>query len=347
MAIIAPIPRAERRQMHRAIRKTNDRGFARRLTAMLMLHEGHTIRYVHQVLGAARSSIDRWINWYTDGGMEGLMSQPTGRPATLPMQQILVIAGLLIELSPQDLGYLRCRWSTELLAIEISRLFGISIAASTLRSWLPKADLVWRRAAPTLHIKDPHRDEKVKKINAALESCSREHPVFYEDEVDIDLNPKIGADWVPKGKQKRVATPGQNQKHYLAGALHAKTGKVLYVSGTRKNSALFIAMLKKLKRHYRGAKTITLVVDNYVIHKSRQTQAWIRRNPKFKLLFQPVYSPWINVIERLWNALHDTVTRNHQCRYMWQLLEHVRQFMAAASPFPGNGHGVAQLKSAI
>ncbi|EYE32004.1 hypothetical protein AC70_4189 [Escherichia coli 2-210-07_S4_C1] len=28
----------------------------------------------------------------------------------------------------------------------------------------------------------------------ALDECSTEHPVFYEDEVDIHLNPKIGAD---------------------------------------------------------------------------------------------------------------------------------------------------------
>ncbi|PXW44594.1 hypothetical protein DFO54_10850 [Erwinia sp. AG740] len=25
------------------------------------------------------------------------------------------------------------------------------------------------------------------------------NPVFYQDEVDIDLNPKIGTDWMPKG----------------------------------------------------------------------------------------------------------------------------------------------------
>ena len=54
-------------------------------------------------------------------------------------------------------------------------------------------------------------------INQAVEECSIEHPVFYEDEVDIDLNPKIGADWMPKGQQKRFITPGCNCKHYLAG----------------------------------------------------------------------------------------------------------------------------------
>lgn len=66
-------------------------------------------------------------------------------------------------------------------------------------------------------------------INEALARCSIDYPVFYEDEVDIHLNPKLGADWMLRGKQKKVVTPGQNRKHYIAGALHAVTGNVTYV----------------------------------------------------------------------------------------------------------------------
>ncbi len=32
-------------------------------------------------------------------------------------------------------------------------------------------------------------------INKVLSECSDKHPVLYEDELDIDLNPKNGADW--------------------------------------------------------------------------------------------------------------------------------------------------------
>lgn len=56
--------------------------------------------------------------------------------------------------------------------------------------------------------------------------------MVYEDEVDIHLNPKIGADWQLRGQQKRVVTPGQNEKYYLTGALHSSTGKVSYVGGS-------------------------------------------------------------------------------------------------------------------
>ncbi len=181
------------------------------------------------------------------------------------------------------------------------------------------------------------------KIEDALANCDPANPVFYEDEVDIDLNPKLGADWMFRAQQKRVVTPGQNVKHYLAGALHSGTGRVLYVSGIKKNSSLFIAMLEKLRHHYRRAETITLILDNYIIHKSKQTEQWLKKNPKFRLLFQPVYSPWVNHIERLWHKLHETITRNHQCRGMANLLARVKHFMDNVTPFPGNGYGTAKM----
>ncbi|WP_112341518.1 Rpn family recombination-promoting nuclease/putative transposase [Shigella sonnei] len=111
-----------------------------------------------------------------------------------------------------------------------------------------------------------------------------------------------------------------------------------------------IAILELLQKHIRQrdlmlllAKTITLIVDNYIIHKSRETQSWLKENPKFRVIYQPVYSPWVNHVERLWQALHDTITRNHQCSSMWQLLKKVRHFMETVSPFPGGKHGLAKV----
>ncbi len=70
MPIIAPIPRDERRLMQKAIHKTRDKNYARRLTAMLMLHRGERVSHVARTLCCARSSIGRWINWFTLSGAE-------------------------------------------------------------------------------------------------------------------------------------------------------------------------------------------------------------------------------------------------------------------------------------
>ncbi|MBD2794114.1 IS630 family transposase, partial [Xenorhabdus szentirmaii] len=249
-----------------------------------------------------------WVNWLTLYGLEGLKSLPAGRPVIWNLAPLLAVISFLLAHSPQHFGYLRSRWCLELIVRKINTLLNISLSQSTLYRYFCRTGVVWRRAAPTLRLSDPEHEEKMAKILEALSNASEKPPVFYEDEVDIDLNPKIGADWCLRGQQKRVATPGKNQKYYLAGCFNAKTKEITCVGGLKKNSDLFIKLLDDISNQSVSAKTITLILDNYCIHKSRKVMAWLEKNPKFSLLFLPVYSPWLNKIERLWQSLHETVT---------------------------------------
>jgi len=176
----------------------------------------------------------------------------------------------------------------------------------------------------------------MRAIRKALAEASESNPVFHVDEVDIDLNPRIGSCWTSKGQQEAVPSPGKNQKHYLAGALNARTGKVVWVEWPKKNSEIFIRLLAELRRRYRSARKITLIADNYISHKNAMTRCFLSYQRKFQILFQPVYHPWVNKIEQLWKQLHDTVTRNHRYPTMGKPMDAVRTFMAAVSPFPGS-----------
>ena len=69
--------------------------------------------------------------------------------------------------------------------------------------------------------------------------------MVFADELDIHLLPKVGCAWMPKGTQLEVMTPGQNQKHYLAGALDLATGTLLHCLGPRKTNALFRDLLSR------------------------------------------------------------------------------------------------------
>ena len=51
------------------LRRNTHKGHARRLMAILLLHEGRTITDVHHLTGAARSTIGRWLRWYRDEGV--------------------------------------------------------------------------------------------------------------------------------------------------------------------------------------------------------------------------------------------------------------------------------------
>ena len=150
----------------------------------------------------------------------------------------------------------------------------------------------------------------------------------FQDEVDIHLNPKIGPDWMNRGKQKQVVTPGQNVKRYIAGALDAQSGQLIWAQSDRKNSLLVIALLNKLAVTYPRAKAIHIVLDNFKIHDSQATRAAVAAlEGKVVLHFLPPYCPDDNRIERTWRDLHDNVTRNHKCRSMDELMAEVVAYL--------------------
>jgi len=341
---VVALSRAVRRRLRKVVQKPCDVEHGRRAHAILLLweSEGH-VSWVAQTLCAARSSVNRWRSLFEDYGEEGLRPQPRGRRDYKANEQVLGRLEALAEASPQDFGYLRSRWSSELLARELARQVGVDIHATTVRRWLARLRFGWRRARPTLHIRDPHKAERMRAIHRALNTTKAGTEVFFSDEVDVDLNPRIGPMWSRRGQQRAIPTPGKNQKRYLAGALHARTGRVLWQEGASKNTDLFLSLLEHLRATYRRARRIVLIVDNYGIHKSRLARTWLAHNPKFQLLFQPAYHPWVNVIERLWKQLHEVVTRNHKYTTMKALMQAVRVFMHSVQPFPGNDFVDARL----
>ena len=345
---VIEMTRAVRRRLERVVRNSREKDYARRALAVLHLWEtqGNVAEVAHRVR-AARSSVYRWLSLYETYGEDGLRPQARGRSDWKATEEVLSMLESIAREDPRERGYLRSRWSSQLLAMELESRSGVEVHATTVRRWLARLRFRYRRARPTTLRRDPRKAERLAAIEAVLAENAPYTEVFYVDEADVDLNPRIGSSWMRCAEQTTVPTPGQNQKHYLAGALHARTGRLVWTEHHRKTSVLFVKLLKQLRRQYRRARRIVLIVDNYGIHKSRVTQRWLAENPKFELLFQPTYYPWVNVIERLWKAMHDTVTRNHRCRSMFELCQSVARFLEVVQPFPGNGHAVAHLGSAI
>ncbi|OAD98014.1 hypothetical protein A6A26_24020 (plasmid) [Pantoea sp. OXWO6B1] len=57
-----------------------------------------------------------------------------------------------------------------------------------------------------------------------------------------------------------------------------------------KISLLFISRLKHLKAIYWREKTSMLIVGNSIIHKCKETLRWLNSPPKFRIIYQLVYS---------------------------------------------------------
>jgi transposase len=214
----------------------------------------------------------------------------------------------------------------------LSERVDITISVSTMSRLLGRLAVRLGRPKPIVNCpwSRDRRARRLRAIRRLIEGLGPDEVVVYVDEVDIHLNPKIGPDWMRRGRQKTVLTPGCNEKRYLAGALDPKTGKLTWVEGDRKNSLLFLKLLYKLVTEtYRTARRIHLVLDNFGIHESQQVRLALKsaKGSKVKLVFLPPYCPDHNRIERAWKDLHDNVTRNHRCKEMEELMIEVRLYL--------------------
>jgi transposase len=236
----------------------------------------------------------------------------------------------VVRASPQQYGWRRPTWTRELLVETLVRQTGVRVHVTTMSRALALVEARRGRPRPTVGCPWP-KAAKTRRLNALrslLATLPRAQVAVYEDEVDIHLNPKIGLDWMGRGQQKEVKTPGQNAKRYLAGALDVSSGQVLWVEGERKTSALFIALLDKLSATYTQATVIHVILDNYRIHDSKITQAaLVGFGGRIRLHFLPPYCPNDNKIERVWQDLHANVTRNHTCPDMVTLMREVRYYL--------------------
>jgi len=328
--IVPRMDRAERRLLMRIVRKAGDFATAMRFYAVALLGRGMSSPRVAEILAIAVSTVVRAGHAYVAEGVAGLYDKRrrNGRPKADGAFRARVAE--LLQRTPDYFGWKRPTWTRELLCLQAQREGRPTVTVSTMsrvlarlgaRLGMPKPVVLcpWKRDA---------RQARLAEIRALEERASAAEPVLYGDEVDIHLNPKIGRDWMLPGQQRRIATPGKNEKFYLAGALDVRTGTLHTTGLARKGAALFCALLRDLAKHYGAARRIHLVVDNYAIHSARMTRRTLEElGGRIVLHFLPPYCPDANRIERVWQDLHANVTRNHRCKTMKALLGNARAYL--------------------
>ncbi|NOT57179.1 MAG: IS630 family transposase, partial [Deltaproteobacteria bacterium] len=203
------------------------------------------------------------------------------------------------------------------------------------RRWVHGLGWEWKRAKLRAKDDDPQRVEKLARIRYAFERLRAGTAVFFADELDVSLLPKVGAQWMPKGEQVEVMTPGTNEKRHVAGALNITTGTITQCLWYRKPTGLFLDLLETLDRTHPVAtySLLQVVVDNAKIHHAHAVAKWLAVHPRFELLYLPTYCPQANPIERAFGDVHDKCTRNHTRKRMWHLVQDVKQHLQVNGPW--------------
>lgn len=306
---------------------------ARRALVLLLLSQGTSYRAIGAATFASPSLVSAVRRDFAAGGLERVLRREQ-TTVSVPFW-LMVVIGWLLRKTPRAFGFFRSRWSCELLALLLWERQGIRLSPETVRRGLHRAQLVWRRPRPVVGPRDPQHAVKLQRIRRLVARLPADETVVFQDEVDVHLNPKIGSCWMPRGRQAEVVTPGNNEKRHLAGSLHWRTGTLLVSApGRRRNAELFVAHLDDLCRRLRSYRVIHVVCDNARFHDCRAVHACLARHRGRIVLHDlPKYAPETNPIERVWWHLHETITRNHRCQTIDELLQQVDEWVHAHGDF--------------
>ena len=324
------LSKRERRVLRTLAKRSPDAGIRFRAKIVLSLVQSRSAQEIHRGGLCSVSQVYRVADRFVEEGPPGLADRREDNgegKVTEEYEWWLLIA---VAKSPHDFGYRRPTWTQELLSLVLKKETGIKVSCTTICRLLKRHKVRLGRPKPIVGCpwKKARRMRRLRHIRRLIGHLPAGHVAVYVDEVDIHLNPKIGADWMLEGVQKTVLTPGKNEKRYLAGALDATTGRLTWVEGERKTSDLFLLLLWQLLKDYPQARCIHIVLDNFKIHNSHRTRiALAALGSRVKLHFLPPYCPDHNRIERVWKDLHDNVTRNHTCRTMPTLMIEVYAYL--------------------
>jgi len=331
------IPPLEQAKMLAEVRRARS-GYLLALHILLLCAAQRTPTEIAAVLFCSRSSVYRVVQAYRTGcweswGEASWEQEPRKRPLFSPTLKRSVLG--ILKSAPRLCGWCRTRWSCATVALELCVRRRITVSGETVRRWLHELGWEWKRAKVVAKDDDPQRVEKLARIRLAIEQLRAGMALFFADELDINLLPKIGSQWMPKGEQVEVMTPGTNEKRYLAGALDFTTGTIPHCVWYRKQTGLFLDLLETLDRTHPAPlfSHLTVVVDNAKIHHAEKVKKWLAAHPRFELLYLPTYCPRANPIERAFGDVHDKCTRNHTRKQIWHLVQDVKQHLRGNGPW--------------
>jgi transposase len=91
---------------------------------------------------------------------------------------------------------------------------------------------------------------------------------------------------------------------------------------------LFIKLLDKLRKTYRCHKELHLATDNDGSHTSGWVDKYVQDSGgRIHLHPLPSWSPESNPVELVWWALHEAVSRNHECEDLDDLVEFAEGYL--------------------
>src|SRR4051812_28121807 len=135
------LPAKEVEDLESVLRATTDPKLRTRVQIVLMAHRGRPHGQIACDTATSRSSVQRWLNAYTERGLDALRPRKPGKPhPKLTADLAPVLRSWVIE-GPQAQGLDRANWTHAELAEHLFRTHGVRVGKSAIQVFCRRHDI--------------------------------------------------------------------------------------------------------------------------------------------------------------------------------------------------------------
>src|SRR5499425_682110 len=310
-----------------------------RARMLVAYRENPSFFAVGRALGVHHQTVQRCVERAAvEGPMAALDDRPrSGKEPTITAEAKAWLVSLACR-KAKELGYPHELWTTRLLARH-AREHGpaeghpclAKLVQGTVCKILNEQEIKPHKVRYYLERRDPEFKQKMAEVLCVYReveliketaAAAKQEPsdavaiISYDEKPGIqaiantapDLPPKPGthATFARDHEYKRDGTVS------LLAGIDLLTGQVHALVRDRHRSCEFIEFLKLLDAAYPAHTAIKLILDNHSAHISKETNAWLAKQPvgRFQFTFTPTHGSWLNLIEGFFSKLARSVLRH-------------------------------------
>ena len=265
-----------------------------RAHAVPLSAKGYSIERLADIFEVDRDTVTRWLNRWGEDRLDGLGDAPrSGRPRLIRPEQG---PGVLNEVQADP---------RQLKAV-VARL-GLSVSLDTMKRLLKRQGYRWRRVRRSLKSKRDERAFREAQAELALLRAQEDRgeiDLYYVDGSGFSRVPEVPYAWQPPGQTISVESTRSERINVLGFLRRSGAFESFVVEGSLCSETV-VGCIDAFCAGRPPGKEAVLVLDQAPVHRSaRFDEARLRwREQGLHVKYLPSYSPELNLIELVWQAI--------------------------------------------
>lgn len=172
---------------------------------------------------------------------------------------------------------------------------------------------------------------KKRAIVRRLKRMGAHAVLLFADATRLRLFPPLRAVWARVGEQAVAPVTGRHAQRVLFGALNLRTAHRVILRWPSETSPGARTFLTELRRRYRSAPTIWLLLDRGPAHTATSTRR-LAAELGIELVWLPRQWPELNAMDQLWRELKRPVAAHRQAAGIENLAQQAETWVLGLRP---------------